>query len=70
MPRMTGLELLQVLRGEPAWRSVPVLAMSGYPEARFPGLRADAFLQKPFEIPALEALVDRLCGTVSTAATG
>ena len=69
MPRMDGQEVLQQLRRlDP---NVPVLVMSGYSDlevsARFAGMGASAFIQKPFHPRDLSALV---CQMVPAAAHG
>ncbi len=57
MPRMDGEETLRCLRDINA--DIPVILMSGYSEAdissRFEGLKPKGFLQKPFQLAALEA---------------
>ena len=62
MPRMDGQEVLLQLRHlDP---NIPVLVMSGYSDlevsARFAGMGASAFIQKPFHPRDLIALVCRM----------
>lgn len=62
MPRMDGQEVLLQLRHlDP---NIPVLVMSGYSElevsARFAGMGANGFIQKPFHPRDLIALVCRM----------
>jgi CheY-like chemotaxis protein len=66
MPAMNGIELVQTLKGHPAYRNIPILAVSGAPsrEARQECLTAgcDDFIAKPFAI----SVIDRaLMGLVS-----
>jgi len=62
MPRMDGREVLQHMRHLAP--NVPVLVMSGYSDleisARFAGLGASGFIQKPFHPRDLIALVSRM----------
>jgi CheY-like chemotaxis protein len=62
LPGITGLELLALLRGEPAWRDPAVILMSA--DEHQPGIRealaegaASAFLAKPLN---LDHLVDTI----------
>ena len=68
MPGMRGAELVRALRRSPDLRlaSVPIIAMSGRPAARFElfAAGADAFVAKPVEEDALLAAI----GAVSHAA--
>ncbi len=58
MPYMTGLELLKELRGKPETRHTPVILLSAAaPPPQEVVREAQAFVSKPFEIDALEALV-------------
>jgi CheY-like chemotaxis protein len=58
MPKMTGLELIEALRDDPATRNIPVILLSAA-IPRSLATKADAFLSKPFELEALEQLVAR-----------
>jgi two-component system, cell cycle sensor histidine kinase and response regulator CckA len=67
MPRMDGQEvLLQLRRLDP---NVPVLVMSGYSDlevsARFAGMGASGFIQKPFHPRDLSALVCRMAPSIT-----
>ncbi|HET6923255.1 MAG TPA: response regulator transcription factor [Anaeromyxobacteraceae bacterium] len=61
MPVMNGAQLLERLRADPRWAAVPAVLMSAaMPEAEaLP--RADAYLQKPFDLSELVAAVARWC---------
>jgi CheY-like chemotaxis protein len=48
LPRMDGLALRQAIRRDPACRRIPVLLISGEPEAGLTTGPDDAFLAKPF----------------------
>ena len=61
MPIMDGLQALEKIRAEPAWRGIPVVMMTA--AAIPPGASGwDAILQKPFETSALFSVVRRLAG--------
>ena len=59
MPLMDGAALVRTLRSNPAFQNIPVIMMSAAPEAalrqRLDGY--EAFLRKPFRVPALLELV-------------
>ena len=59
MPLMDGAAMVMAMRANPSFRDIPVVMMSAAPEA---ALRKhldgyDAFLRKPFRIPALLEIV-------------
>ena len=59
MPLMDGAALVAAMRAAPAFRDIPVIKMSAAPEA---ALRKhldgyEAFLRKPFRVPALLAMI-------------
>lgn len=62
MPHMSGEETIRELRRRAP--TLPIVIISGYPErdltARFGDLAITAYLQKPFRLPALISLFDRL----------
>ncbi|GMU41584.1 MAG: hypothetical protein AMXMBFR23_24500 [Chloroflexota bacterium] len=66
MPRMGGVELLLHLRAQPAFATLPVIAMSAYSdelqeqEVRAAG--ANAFLPKPFTVADLRAALETVVG--------
>jgi PAS domain S-box-containing protein len=61
MPVMDGFETVEALRGLNA--TLPVVVMSGYSaqdsESRFTRIRADALLEKPFQLDALAHAIAR-----------
>lgn len=64
MPLMDGAALVAAMRANPAFRDIPVVMMSAAPEAalrkRLDGY--EAFLRKPFRIPALLEVVRSFFG--------
>jgi two-component system, chemotaxis family, chemotaxis protein CheY len=60
LPRMDGVSLRQAIRENPMFAFLPVLLISGEPEAMHPSGTADAFLAKPFNAHQLLAVVRRL----------
>jgi DNA-binding response OmpR family regulator len=64
LPGITGLELLELLRRDPAWREPPIILMSAnidQPDIRA-ALQHDGalrFLRKPFDVDELVAAVRR-----------
>jgi two-component system, chemotaxis family, chemotaxis protein CheY len=60
LPRMDGVRLRQAIRENPVHAHLPVLLISGEPEAMHPPGTADAFLAKPFNAHQLLAVVRRL----------
>ena len=63
MPSMGGVELTRRLKGgEAGDREVPVILMSSAGPAAADGAGADAFIDKPFELEAMEKLVARWVG--------
>ena len=69
LPGISGVELLSSIRADATWRWIPVVALSGFPKLHFSGLRVDGFVGKPFNLDELREVIERLCGTTSTAAT-
>jgi CheY-like chemotaxis protein len=58
MPVLGGVELCRRLKGDPATRGIPVVLMSAVARGE-PVAGEDAFLRKPFDLDAVEALVAR-----------
>lgn len=64
LPDKSGWEFLSTLKGDQFLRDIPVLILTGSQDhhdlfkAQFSS--ADDYLQKPFDLPHLEALVDYL----------
>lgn len=62
MPLMDGAAMVAAMRANPSFRDIPVVMMSAAPEA---ALRRhmdgyEAFLRKPFRMPALLAIVESI----------
>lgn len=61
MPKKTGYEVCEALKGDPDLRSIPVLLLAGtfeaFDEGRARAAGADSHIQKPFES---QALIDRV----------
>jgi len=72
MPRLDGLQATRALRREPRWATLPVLAMTANasPADRAACLEAgmDGHIGKPFDLDALVATIQRLCGRAATPA--
>jgi CheY-like chemotaxis protein len=65
MPLMGGVELTRRLKaGEAGERAVPVILMSSAGRAASDAAGADAFIDKPFELEAMEKLVARWLGSI------
>lgn len=62
MPLMDGAALVRAIRSDPQFRHIPVIMMSAAPETalrkRLDGY--EAFLRKPFRVPALLELIASL----------
>ena len=58
MPRMNGLEMLQALRSEPRWSSIPVIVVSANRAHSAEDLGVSCLLRKPFELPDLIAALN------------
>lgn len=57
MPGLGGVEVLRLLRDDPATAQVPRVLMSGYGCPNLQGVAADAFIAKPIKPDALRRLV-------------
>jgi DNA-binding response OmpR family regulator len=57
LPKLSGSEVLAVLRANPVTASIPFVLMSGFECTRWGNPMPDAFLQKPFQIEEMLALV-------------
>jgi two-component system, chemotaxis family, chemotaxis protein CheY len=57
LPRLDGVGLRQAIRGDAVHAHLPVLLISGEPEAALPSGPGDAFLAKPFNARELLAAV-------------
>jgi two-component system phosphate regulon response regulator PhoB len=64
MPRLTGTEVLEALRADPATRDLRVILLSARAQEsdveRGLAAGANAYLAKPFQAPELLELVERL----------
>ncbi len=67
MPGASGVELLRYIRGDERLRSLGVIAMSGYSDARQEqqarAAGADVFLAKPFTVDQLTSTLRSVVGT-------
>lgn len=68
MPLMDGAAMARAIRADPAYRNIPIILMSGLPEAKVRERFADyeAFLQKPFNVPVLLDVVAEVLKEGST----
>ncbi len=61
MPGISGAEVLERMKANPLWATIPVAAISGTPQWEFRLVsQPDAFLAKPFEADALNETLQRL----------
>jgi len=65
MPGMNGADLAKVIRERERFRQIPVLMISGAPEAALKAYRPryDAFLRKPFGLEEFLEVLQNLRGT-------
>jgi DNA-binding response OmpR family regulator len=68
LPEMSGLQFLEHLRAKPAWRTLPVVMVSGDPGMLTPvyGRPNVVALTKPFDVNVLVDEVTRLLGPALT----
>jgi CheY-like chemotaxis protein len=59
MPVMSGVELVDQIRSNPATASIPIVLLSGRQVDSATSERADAVVMKPFEPEDLLARIDR-----------
>ena len=70
MPKVSGEELLQRLRANPDWSTIPVALMSGDPgRLAFSGPEHVAKLSKPFTIDELNAALAQHCAELGADAS-
>jgi two-component system phosphate regulon response regulator PhoB len=62
MPELGGIELCQRLKRQDETRQIPFILMSARAYQTSDSLVADAFIEKPFSIAAIEELVQRFVG--------
>jgi CheY-like chemotaxis protein len=60
MPLGGGVELCRALKSNPRTASIPVMLMSAAAARTVEGSGADAFIRKPFDLDALDSLLDTL----------
>lgn len=69
MPRMSGLEVLERIRTDPRWESLPCVILTAAGEASYEqearALGATAFLTKPFSPKKLYSLIAGVTGVSS-----
>lgn len=67
LPNVSGVQLIKKLRADPAFRDIPILAVTAYvgkgEEARIRRAGASEYMAKPISIRPFLASVDRLLGT-------
>lgn len=59
MPLLTGTDLCRHLKADPETRGIPVILISGAGREVADGSGADDYLDKPFHLEEVEALVER-----------
>lgn len=59
MPLLSGADLCQQLKADPATRAIPVILISAAGRAVMDRCGADDYLDKPFHLHEVEAMVDR-----------
>jgi CheY-like chemotaxis protein len=57
MPVMTGFEVLEQLRLQPAWAAIPVIVLTATPGHTPAQLQVDAILKKPFVLADVQASI-------------
>jgi two-component system, chemotaxis family, chemotaxis protein CheY len=71
LPKMTGLDLIVHLRGQPRYRATPILVISADPDPATPDralkLGANVFFSKPFSPGAVRRKLEELIHASSTA---
>jgi DNA-binding response OmpR family regulator len=65
LPGLSGVDVFELVRGDPRSQGVPVLFLTGSPDAAAgvtlsPGAGLHRVMAKPFDIDELVALVDRM----------
>lgn len=59
MPQLTGADLCRHLKARPETRNIPVILISAAGREAADGTGADAFLDKPFQLDDVEALLEQ-----------
>jgi CheY-like chemotaxis protein len=57
MPEMTGIELIEALRLNPAWAEIPIIVLTGTRGYSAQDLKIDAVLLKPFNAVDVRAAI-------------
>lgn len=69
MPRMSGLDVLDHMRGRPEWAAIPIIVLTAAGEAKYEQdareSGATEFLTKPFSPKKLYTLIARLTGVAA-----
>jgi len=69
LPHVSGLELIQAIRGDRDLETVPIMAVTAYAaasdEERIRAAGAEAYVSKPISVAKFVAQVDELLGTQS-----
>ncbi len=69
MPRLSGLDVLDHMRGRPEWADIPIIVLTAAGEAKYEQdareSGATEFLTKPFSPKKLYALIARLTGVAA-----
>ena len=60
MPIMDGYTLLENIRLRPEWKHIKVVLVSAAPMQRDNIYHADAYIDKPYDLDTIEAVVERL----------
>jgi two-component system phosphate regulon response regulator PhoB len=58
MPMIGGVELCRQIKSDPASAEIPVILMSATVQPSHVGNLADAFILKPFDLEALDVLIE------------
>ncbi len=70
MPVMSGFEVLSALRVHPDWSNIPVVVLTATMGYSADHLQADALLVKPFEMPMLEAAIEKAISSRRSRSSG
>lgn len=69
MPVVDGVDLIRQLRADPDTTALPILVISGLPDAAVVAHEANAALEKPFVQDQLLAMVSSLIGAPDSSTT-
>jgi CheY-like chemotaxis protein len=65
MPRISGRDVIDLLKGDPSTAAIPVVLMTGFPNPEtFADVRWTKFLSKPFGPAELRAAIENAAGTI------